>query len=407
MKRDGMRKDTKLENGFSKFITSLRKRFESSRKKVFCAAGPTKIPWGAKFKFTKMLFEGVFEQSHRSGPIKKLWLDTALKLRQTMDLPDTHAVLFVNGGAQDFMAKIIRGIVGNGGCDFAITGEFTKKAAKYTQQIHCGGSANIIFDGEKDGANFTQLPDESVWQKCVKKFLWLTLNNTTKGTEYQRLPDHDNLILDGTSSVYCLSEEIDWSKVAVWFSATTKNFGFPGYTVAVIRKDVLAEATTDGLADIETLSGLVDEDGNPAMPNTPNLPAAFMMKIMLDYLIPKAAKRKKAHEKVREHAEIVYDVINKYDGFYRLIPEKEVRSITNICFTLASPLLETGFLAAAAAEAGIDGIKGYRNTGGIRISLYLGADTADVVYIANFLEKFFQENLSAAPSDVQRKLKNN
>jgi len=72
-------------------------------------------------------------------------------------------------------------------------------------------------------------------------------------------------------------------------------------------------------------------------------------------------------EKVSDQkAKLAYDILDKYPKVFTVVPEKNVRSRMNICFTISDGK-EAEYLKGAA-DQGLQGLKGHRSVGGIRIS---------------------------------------
>lgn len=75
---------------------------------------------------------------------------------------------------------------------------------------------------------------------------------------------------------------------------------------------------------------------------------------------------KNQEEESNKKAKTLYDVLDKYEKVYRVVPEKRVRSRMNICFRIPGGD-EAEFLKGAEGK-GLFGLKGHRSVGGIRIS---------------------------------------
>ena len=89
----------------------------------------------------------------------------------------------------------------------------------------------------------------------------------------------------------------------------------------------------------------------------------------------------------QEKAALIYDVIDRSEGFYRGHAEKESRSLMNITFRLASEELEKKFLEEAKAE-GFVGLNGHRSVGGCRASLYNAVPLESCQALRDFMLHF-------------------
>ena len=93
----------------------------------------------------------------------------------------------------------------------------------------------------------------------------------------------------------------------------------------------------------------------------------------------------------RKKAKIIYDVIDKSNGFYKGVAKKESRSLMNITFNLATPELEAKCVEEAKKKDLI-GLKGHRDVGGMRASIYNAMSIEGVQALADFLEDFQEKN---------------
>jgi phosphoserine aminotransferase len=98
-----------------------------------------------------------------------------------------------------------------------------------------------------------------------------------------------------------------------------------------------------------------------------------------------------AIEKINESkAKRLYQVIDGSD-FYHGIAQPEYRSIMNVSFTLPSKELDKKFLAEADT-IGLYALKGHRNVGGVRASIYNPMPMKGVEKLASFMETFEKNN---------------
>ena len=89
----------------------------------------------------------------------------------------------------------------------------------------------------------------------------------------------------------------------------------------------------------------------------------------------------------RKKAKIVYDAIDRSEGFYKGHAREDSRSIMNVTFNLATPELEKEFAEAGTAQDLI-GLKGHRSVGGCRVSIYNAVPLAACEALAKFMDEF-------------------
>ena len=98
-----------------------------------------------------------------------------------------------------------------------------------------------------------------------------------------------------------------------------------------------------------------------------------------------------AIEKVNEQkAKTLYDVIDNSD-FYTGTAHPQHRSIMNVTFTLPDDEQSASFLKEAL-DNGLYALKGHRNVGGIRASIYNAMPLAGCEKLAEFMKEFEKKN---------------
>ena len=93
----------------------------------------------------------------------------------------------------------------------------------------------------------------------------------------------------------------------------------------------------------------------------------------------------------KKKADLIYDQIDKSGGFYNCPVEKESRSLMNIVFRLPSEELDGKFVKEAEKE-GMIGLKGHRDVGGCRASLYNAMTVEGASVLAQFMNNFAAAN---------------
>ncbi|MCH8914090.1 MAG: aminotransferase class V-fold PLP-dependent enzyme, partial [Planctomycetes bacterium] len=92
----------------------------------------------------------------------------------------------------------------------------------------------------------------------------------------------------------------------------------------------------------------------------------------------------------RSKAGLLYDAIDGSD-FFRGHAEPESRSLMNVTWRLPTEELEARFVSAAEA-AGLSGLKGHRNVGGLRASIYNACPRRAVEDLVAFMNDFESKN---------------
>ena len=125
------------------------------REEVFnFSAGPSVLPVEVLETAGKEILNyggsgmSVMEMSHRSKVFQEIFDSTKAKLKAALSVPDTHEVLFLQGGASLQFSMIpmnLMGELGTGKADYAVTGNFSSTAAKEGKKY---GTVNIAASSE-------------------------------------------------------------------------------------------------------------------------------------------------------------------------------------------------------------------------------------------------------------------
>lgn len=325
----------------------------------------------------------VMEISHRSKQFEEIILGAEALLKELMQIPDNYRVLFIGMGATGQfdmipMNYIVDGKVGN----YAITGSFANKAYKEGAKI---GPCHVAASTKE--LNFVRVtnPDE-IKLSDNPAYLHITSNNTIFGTQWKEYPNTGDVPLIADMSSDILSKKIDVSKFALIYAGAQKNLGPAGAAVVVIRQDMIEKSNQN----LPTMLKYDTYANNNSLYNTPASFTIYMINLMLQWV--KSEGGLDVIEKRNEQkAAIVYDAVDNSNGFYRGHAEPGSRSLMNITFRLPSEDLEKEFVAEAA-KVGLSGLKGHREVGGIRASIYNAMPVEGCTKLAEFMNDFQKKN---------------
>ena len=122
--------------------------------------------------------------------------------------------------------------------------------------------------------------------------------------------------------------------------------------------------------------------------NTPPVFAIFTALQTLKWL--KDLGGLKAIDKINhEKAKMLYDEIDRNKLFVATVSDEKDRSLMNVCFVMKPDYkdLEKEF-QAFSGERGMVGIKGHRDVGGFRASLYNAMPIESVQALVNCMQEF-------------------
>lgn len=321
----------------------------------------------------------VMEMSHRSKDFDAILQDTKKTLRKLINLPDNYNILFLGGGASLQFAMIPMNFLSpDQSADYINTGSWSGKAIAEAKLF---GKVNIAVTSEEAKYTFVPSPEQLKLDPNAA-YVHLTSNNTIFGTQWHYYPDTGNvpLIVDMSSDI--LSRNFDVKKMAMIYAGAQKNIGPAGVTLVIIRDDLL-ERVKDGNPRILNYKTHIEKD---SAYNTPPVFNVYMVRLFLKWIesiggldeMEKINKRKK---------DMIYDVIDQSDGFYKGTVREDSRSWMNATLRMHSEDLEATFVTDAKAS-GFIGLKGHRSVGGIRVSMYNGVTLEAVEKLAEFMKEF-------------------
>lgn len=344
------------------------------------SAGPAVLPKQVLETAQKELLNyhdtgmSVMEMSHRSQVFEDILEDAKKNLKELMNIPDSHSILFLQGGASMQFHMIALNYAQDKDVAYVDTGNWSQKAmdeAARFGRVHC-----IASSKDKNYSYIPEIPSD------LSKYAYvhLTTNNTLEGTAFRELPDTKGvpLILDASSNI--LSCEIDVSKCSMIYAGAQKNIGPAGVTVVIIDNEFKS--------DVEDLPPMLSYEvmiKNDSLYNTPPTFGIYLSGLVFKWL--KDLGGVEAMMKLNTtKANKLYDFINNSD-YYTCPVEKDSRSLTNIPFKTPSPELDDLFIKKAS-EHGLLNLKGHRLTGGMRASLYNAFPLEGVDALIEFMTNF-------------------
>lgn len=321
---------------------------------------------------------GIIEMSHRSNEYDTMHQETKALLRELMDIPDNYEILFIQGGGStQFMMAAANFL--HKKAAYINTGVWAKKAmaeAKFFGEAYEAASSA--------DRNHSYIPQEFDIQPGTD-YVHLTANNTIYGTEYPEFPKFDiPVICDMSSDI--LSRRVNVADFDLIYAGAQKNLGPAGVVIAIIKKEFLETARTE-LPTMLKYSTFAEKD---SLYNTPPVFAIYMVNKTLHWIKNRGGVDAVAANNIAK-ANVIYDVIDNSNGFYKGHAEKEYRSLMNITFNLATPEMEKDFITKGK-EAGFIGINGHRSVSGCRASTYNAVPMEACAALADFMKQYQKEH---------------
>ncbi|WP_256760846.1 3-phosphoserine/phosphohydroxythreonine transaminase [Cohnella sp. WQ 127256] len=352
-------------------------------------AGPAALPLEVLEKVKEQFVEfenngmSLMEMSHRGPVYEKVHFEAEALIRELLAIPEGYKVLFIQGGASTQFAMIPLNLVQPGKtAAYVATGSWATKAI---QEAKLFGETSIAASSEGDSYKRIPAISELNYASDVA-YLHLTSNETIEGTQWKEFPDTGDVTLIGDMSSDILCRPIDVSKFGVIYAGAQKNLGPSGVTIVIIREDLIAKPSVA----VPTMLRYDTHAKADSLYNTPPTFAIYMMNEVLKWVKENGGA---AGMEVRnqEKANLIYDVIDSSNGFYRGFADADSRSLMNVTFTLASEELEKQFIKESEAR-GFVGLKGHRSVGGLRASIYNAVPLESVQALVSLMKDFQNKN---------------
>ena len=347
-------------------------------------AGPAAMPLAVLERIRDDLCDfvasgrSILEISHRSKEYDRVHEEARARLLRLLDAGDDYEVLFMSGGARTQFSLVAMNLLAPGEVgEYLVTGRWSELALAAADRER---EARSIWSGRDDG--FRSIPSPGEYEVTeAAGYLHYTSNNTIYGTQFQVPPESGvPLVADMSSDI--LSAPLDLSNHGLIYASAQKNLGPAGVTVVLIRRDLLEGARTD-LGHMFSYRAVA---AKRSLLSTPPVFAIYAMGLVLKDLEQRGGLEAAA-ERNRGKSELLYDTIERSEGFYIPHAETASRSRMNVTFRLAETELLPAFLEQAE-QRGLAGLEGHRSVGGIRASIYNGVELSSVQELAGFLDEF-------------------
>ena len=353
------------------------------------SAGPSVLPKEVLLDAQKNLmdYEGsgmsVMEMSHRAKEFDDIIKKTESLFHEVLAIPDNYKVLLLQGGATLQFGMVPMNLLAkNGKADYILTGNFSSNAYKEAKLF----GKPISVAGSTKEENFRRIPEQGELKLDPEAdYVHICENNTIYGSKWKYTPDTGKVPLVSDMSSCILSEPIDVSKYGLIYAGAQKNIAPAGLTVVIIRKDLLG----DPLPGTPTMLNYKVQAENDSMKNTPPCWPIYISMLVLNYLkgLGGLAEMKKRNE---DKAKLLYDYLDSTDFYKTQIVPKD-RSMMNVTFRTGNDELDEKFAKESKAQ-GMSNLKGHRDAGGMRASIYNAMPREGIECLIGFMKKFEKEN---------------
>ncbi|KZT09496.1 phosphoserine aminotransferase [Laetiporus sulphureus 93-53] len=389
-------------------------------------AGPSALPVSVLEEASKGLLNfqgtgiGIAEISHRSKEFQAFLLNMESLIREQLDVPLTHRILFTQGGGSAQFSAVVLNFLARYRLlhpergpeetvmDYVVTGSWSKKASEEARRLG-GGRVNVVVDSRQfseSGRAFDNIPLHDTFNFSPDPALvYYCENETVDGVEFSHedsspasFPFHKlgkdghlvPLVADYSSSFMCRPIP-HLADHAVIYAGAQKNIGPAGLTILIVREDCVVDvdaAARLGAAPVPIMMAYKTLADSGSLYNTPCVLPIYISGLVLERM--KARGGLKHYEETNKRkAEKVYAALK--DGEAKGKLRRKVKpgsgSWMNVVFEVVGPDAEKKFLEGAE-QKGMKGLKGHRSVGGVRVSLYNAITEAEVDQLVDYMKEF-------------------
>jgi phosphoserine aminotransferase len=343
-------------------------------------AGPTVLPLTVlqtvqsqllDFKNTGM---SLMEMSHRTPVFDDVIVRAKASIAKLYSIPDSHEVMFLQGGAALQFAMIPLNWGTNGA--YLDTGVWSSRAI---EEAKIQGEHSVLFSG-KDSL-YRTLPAADAIDKCAPgvPFLHYTSNNTIYGTQFHYTPTTNVPLICDMSSDF-ISRPVDVTPYDLIYAGAQKNAGPSGVTILIINKAVSRQFT--GNTSVPKIMRYETQAKKDSMYNTPNTFGIWVIGLVADWVLALGGLEA-MNARNQKKADLLYKTLDCLES-YEAVAEESARSLMNVTFKMAHSDSEKALLAEAERR-GIVGLKGHRSVGGLRASIYNAVEYQSVEALCQLL----------------------
>ncbi|MDG1238916.1 MAG: 3-phosphoserine/phosphohydroxythreonine transaminase [Flavobacteriales bacterium] len=327
------------------------------------SAGPCILPQEVFQKSSESIIDfknsglSLIEISHRSKDFVDVMEKARSLVKDILNIPSTHDVLFLQGGASlGFLMAAYNLMAENKTGGYLVTGAWAKKAAKEASFM-----GNSVIVGSSEDKNFNYIPKNLNIENNLD-YLHVTSNNTIFGTQIKEFYNGNiPLACDMSSDIF--SRKIDVSNFDLIYAGAQKNMGPAGTTLYIFNKKILGNSSVP----IPTMLDLKTHFDKDSMFNTPPVFAVYASMLTLEWLKNNGGLNVIEKQNSKK-ANLLYNEIDR-SSLFKGTANLEDRSTMNVTFTLENKDLNEHF-NNMLANANINGLKGHRSVGGFRASMY-------------------------------------
>ena len=328
-------------------------------KKINLGPGPSYIPEDINKELISSVFDdgergfSIIHQSHRSDEFEILLNKFKEQLRCFLNVPNTHEVLIVQGGATLTFSLLAQNFSHDSRvAQYLVSGFWSNLAAENASKIK-----NIsIADIKGNIKSLFKNSSSKEWS-----YFHYVMNETVNGFFIDDEFELDcPIICDASSSLF--GNVIDINKFDMIYSSSSKHLAVPGFTIVIIKKDLFSKLNSK----IPEIMSYEHWRKTSSIPCTPPTVSIYFCNEILKNLISKGDLG--FHSKQNNlKASLIYNFLDNSKYFSNNI-ESKYRSKTNFVFEAKNSEIESSF--TRFLDEKYSNFIGHESTGGFRFNTY-------------------------------------
>lgn len=330
-------------------------------------------------------------------------------MRTLLQIPDTHAVLFTQGGGTTQFSSVFLNLLAchrlqhkdvpadqykTPTADYIVTGAWSSKAAAEAKRLatppapNAEPFAHVNIAATTKPSGYNRVPKREDYKFTPgASYVYYCENETINGVQFAEdpsssaalpfdlIPQDVPIVADYSSSF--ISRPIPHlDRHALIYAGAQKNLGPAGVVVLIVRKDLLVD--TDAAAKLGRVPVCPIEleykvlADNGSLYNTPPVFSIYVSGLVLDYLIQERGGVSGVKATNEQKAKLIYGALEEAEkkGLVRLtVTDPASRSWMNVTWVIEEAegdqenSREKRFMKGAESE-GFRQIKGHRSVGG-------------------------------------------
>lgn len=322
----------------------------------------------------------ILEISHRSERFIAILEDAEQRLRDLLAIPANYRVLFLQAGSRLQFSMVPMNLLRGSGkaAEYVVTGSWGNYAIKEAKRE---GETRALWDGKS--TNYDRLPNLDELPYGDSAYVHLTSNETIQGVQFAGDPGPSESVFVSDMSSDFMHRPVDVSRYGLIYACAQKNAGPAGVTVVIVRDDLL-ERSSDSLPGYLNYKA---HDEAKSLYNTPPTFGIYVVGLVCKWLQEEVGGLADMHQRNRDKARLLYDVLDESPDFYQGHAQASDRSLMNVTFRLPSDELTAAFVQEAAARQ-LESLDGHRSVGGIRASIYNAMPVEGVAALRDLMVDF-------------------